>query len=58
MSNKSTSTSVGCGGCTSFIIGGLVIWAFIFGVTYDGKHHDVSCSCNRGVVIDTKQVPR
>lgn len=41
----------GCWGCGKTIVGVLIIWAFLFGVTYGGKHHGVSCSCDRGVEV-------
>lgn len=47
--NNSSGGGLGCGG---MIITGLIIWAFIFGWTWDGKHYDVTCSCERGVVVE------
>ena len=51
MADDST-VHVGCSGCLTFIVGALLLWALLFGVTYDGKHYGVTCSCSRGVVID------
>ncbi len=42
-------------GCIPFVIGILTVWALLFGVTVGGKHHDVSCSCSRGVDITTRE---
>lgn len=40
------------GGCLSLIVFVIVLWAMIFGVTWNGKHHDINCSTERGVGID------
>jgi hypothetical protein len=29
----------------------LLVWALCFGVTWNGKHHGVSCSCDHGVEV-------
>ena len=39
-------------GCVGFIVTVVVLWAFLFGVTYGGKHHGLSCSCSKGVVVE------
>jgi hypothetical protein len=44
-------------GCAATIVAGLVVWAFLFGVTWDGRHYDVSCTCRRGVVVNQKAAP-
>jgi len=36
-------------GCARTIVGILIIWAFLFGVSYGGHHYGVGCSCDRGV---------
>ena len=42
----------GCGGCATTIVGALIIWAFIFGWTWHGVHHTISCGgCDKGVEI-------
>lgn len=28
------------------------VCAMLWGVTIDGKHHSVSCSCDHGVVVE------
>jgi hypothetical protein len=43
--------NTGCG-CLSVILTVLAIWALIFGVTVGGKHHELGCSCSKGVVIE------
>lgn len=40
------------GGCLSLIVFILLVWALIFGVTWNGKHHGINCSTERGVGID------
>lgn len=47
-SSSSSSSPFGCIGC---IVTVLVLWALIFGVTFSGKHYDLSCSCNKGVEV-------
>ncbi len=49
---KTKDTSNGGCGCFSFIVFMIFMWALLFGVTYDGKHYGMSCSCDRGVAID------
>lgn len=36
-------------GCLRVIITIIVVWAVLFGVTWNGKHYGLSCSCERGV---------
>ncbi len=38
-------------GCLSLIITVILVWALIFGVTLDGKHYGLDCSCAHGVTI-------
>lgn len=49
-SSAGASASGGCG-CLGLIVTIVALWALIFGVTYGGKHHEMSCSCNRGVEV-------
>jgi hypothetical protein len=42
----------GCAGCLITILAIIGIWAVCFGVTIGGKHHGLSCSRDKGVVID------
>ena len=51
MSKESEASVTGCGGCLSIIVFAIVAWALIFGVTIGGVHHDMSCSCKRGVEV-------
>jgi hypothetical protein len=30
----------------------VLFWALIFGVTWSGRHHGISCSGDRGVVVE------
>ena len=48
-SNRSSGGS-GCG-CFSIIASVLAIWALLFGVTWNGKHYNIGCSCTDGVVV-------
>lgn len=38
-------------GCLKFVLTMIVLWALLFGVTWKGRHHGVSCTCDRGVVV-------
>ncbi len=38
-------------GCLTTVAAVLVVWAFLFGVTWNGKHYGLSLSCSEGVVI-------
>lgn len=29
----------------------LVLWILLFGFTWNGVHHEIECSCNRGVEV-------
>lgn len=41
-------------GCARTIVGLLIIWAFLFGVSYGGNHYQVGCSCDHGVEFTKK----
>ena len=42
-----------CFGCVGLILTCLFFWALIFGVTYGGKHHGVTCgNDSQGVVVE------
>lgn len=47
----SKNKSGGCG-CLGLIVFCLLIWALVFGVTVGGRHYGISCSMDRGVVIE------
>jgi len=32
----------------------MLVWALVFGVTVGGRHHLVSCSDDRGLVIEAR----
>lgn len=44
-----TKVHVGCSGCLSVILGVILLWALLFGVTWDGNYYGISCSTERGV---------
>lgn len=52
MSDSNTKSSGGGCGCLSIVLFMLLMWALIFGITVGGKHYEISCSCNRGVVVE------
>ena len=39
----------GCLGCIGLLAAFYFIWALIFGITWDGVHHAIQCSSERGV---------
>ena len=39
------------GGCLRVILLVLVLWALIFGVTWNGRHYEIGCSCDKGVHV-------
>lgn len=39
-------------GCLALIVTCIFLWGACFGVTYDGKHYELSCSCADGVTIE------
>jgi hypothetical protein len=49
--NSSSNSGGGCG-CISIIATVLVLWALFFGVTVGGKHYELRCSDEPGVVIE------
>lgn len=52
---KTTETSGGGCGCIGMILGGIVLWALLFGVTHDGRHYLLDCSCDNGVqMVETR----
>lgn len=45
--------TAGCGGCISAVLGFLLLWAIVFGVTVGGKHYGISgCSTDKGLEFD------
>lgn len=50
--SDNVNVSVSRGGCLSTIVAIIFIWALIFGVTIGGKHHGISCTRDRGVVVE------
>ena len=54
------NSNVGSGtdalGCAGVVLRIAFLWALIFGVTVGGKHYGASCSCDRGVAVDTSKV--
>lgn len=46
-----SADGAGGGGCITFVMAVVVLWAFLFGVTYGGKHYSLSLSCSEGVLI-------
>jgi hypothetical protein len=52
MSEGTSSGSSGGGcGCLSIIVFFLLMWALIFGVTFEGKHYAIGCGCDEGVSV-------
>lgn len=39
-------------GCLPIVISFIILWGLLFGVTWNGKHHGISCTSDRGVVIE------
>jgi hypothetical protein len=51
--NNKTEVNFGCFRCVGLILMCMLIWALIFGVTYGGVHHGVTCgNGSQGVVIE------
>ena len=44
-------SSSGGPGCVVWCAAALILWAFLFGVTWNGKHHQIGCSCERGIEV-------
>lgn len=42
---------VSCTGCLAIVLACVALWALLFGVTWNGKTHGISCSCARGVEV-------
>lgn len=40
----------GCG-CLSIVVFFLLMWALIFGVTFEGKHYSIGCGCDESVSV-------
>ena len=48
MSDNDSSNGGSCLGCVLFIF---VMWAVLFGVTWNGIHYGIECSSEHGVEI-------
>jgi len=46
----SESSGGGCG-CLSITLFVILVWALVFGVTWNGVHHEIGCSCDHGVEV-------
>jgi hypothetical protein len=57
MSNDGDNISCNLG-CIPLVITICVLWFLLFGLTWDGTHYDLNCSCSRGVELERHQVPR
>lgn len=44
-------------GCLMLIITCMVLWGACFGVTVNGKHHEINCSCDDGVSVQSTPKP-
>lgn len=53
MSDAQCSSGGGCG-CISIILTLMFLWALVFGVTWNGRHHDIECTSERGVELKSK----
>jgi len=54
--DDSLEVSGGCGqgGCITLVLGIILLWALIFGVTWQGKHYGLGrCSPHGGVEVHT-----
>lgn len=49
MSDSTIKVKGSWGGCFTLILFITFLWALLFGVTWKGQHHGMSCSCERGV---------
>ena len=49
--NKSGSGGGGGCGCLGIIVFCLLVWALVFGVTVDGRHYGIGCTCAEGVTV-------
>lgn len=43
--------SIGGGSCLVTILGLILLWALLFGVTYKGKHYEIDCTSEHGVEV-------
>lgn len=51
--SKKVEVQANGGGCFSLILGIILLWALLFGVTINGKHYGIrDCSSEHGVEID------
>lgn len=39
-------------GCLTTIAIAIVVWAICFGVTWNGRHYGINCSCAKGVEVE------
>jgi len=44
-------------GIVSIIIGIVIVWAALFGITCGGSHYKLRCTPERGVEVDKKKPP-
>jgi len=49
---SSVEVNVNRGGCLRIIVAIILIWALLFGVTWNGKHHGIHCSREKGVGVE------
>jgi hypothetical protein len=49
---STTVTLGGSWGCFWFVLLCLFLWALIFGVSWNGKHYALGCSCSKGVEVE------
>jgi len=46
------SSNASCSlGCLPIVLTVLVLWGLCFGVTWNGNHHQIGCSCDNGVEV-------
>lgn len=52
MKSGNTVKKIGCQvGCLNIVLFILVMWVLIFGISIQGKHYQIGCSCNKGVTV-------
>lgn len=56
--SSATATSGSSWGCLPLILTVIVLYAVCCGVTYKGRHYDLTCSCDRGVAVDESAADR
>jgi hypothetical protein len=49
--SEAENTRMGCTSCLVAIVGGVLLFAAVFGVTVDGKTYLIRCSTERGVEV-------